>query len=61
MSTGSPPCQVPSGTLRERDGNRQDGKWTHQDTKTPRQVHCLVGDSGRRHASFLLGTPISKA
>ncbi|MFB2767822.1 GxxExxY protein [Pelatocladus sp. BLCC-F211] len=35
--SGSPPCQVPSGTLRERDGNRQDGKWTHQDSKTQRK------------------------
>ncbi|WP_337884862.1 hypothetical protein [Fischerella thermalis] len=32
--TGSPPCQpLREAATRLRAGNRQDGKWTHQDAK----------------------------
>ncbi|QDL11355.1 alpha-mannosidase [Brasilonema octagenarum UFV-E1] len=35
--SGSPVPQTPAETLRERDGSRQDGGWTHQDAKDAKE------------------------
>ncbi|QDL11851.1 methionine synthase [Brasilonema octagenarum UFV-E1] len=36
--SGSPVPQTPAETLRERDGSRQDGGWTHQDAKDAKEI-----------------------